>query len=74
MEIKELYKLYTQHPCVTTDSRNCPEGSIFLALKGEKFDGNQFAAQALRQGCSYAIVQTLPDSIEGGEQRPYPRG
>ena len=70
MEIKELYKLYTQHPCITTDSRNCPEGSIFVALKGEKFDGNQFAAQALRQGCSYAIVQTLPDSIEGGEQYP----
>ena len=70
MEIKELYKLYTQHPCVTTDSRNCPEGSIFLALKGEKFDGNQFAPQALRQGCAYAIVQTLPDSIEGGEQYP----
>ena len=70
MEIKELYKLYTQHPCITTDSRNCPEGSIFVALKGEKFDGNQFAPQALRQGCAYAIVQTLPDSIEGGEQYP----
>lgn len=34
MNIKELYKLYQQHPCITTDSRNCPEGSIFLALKG----------------------------------------
>ena len=31
MEIKELYKLYQQHPCITTDSRDCPEGSIFLA-------------------------------------------
>ena len=56
LDVKELYKLYQQHPCITTDSRNCPEGSIFLALKGEKFDGNQYALQALEKGCSYAIV------------------
>ena len=56
MDIKQLYKLYQQHPTITTDSRNCPEGSIFLALKGDKFDGNQFALQALEQGCAYAIV------------------
>ena len=56
MTIKELYKLYQQHPCITTDSRDCPEGSIFLALKGESFDGNQFAQQALEKGCAYAIV------------------
>ena len=56
MNIKELYKLYQQHPCITTDSRDCPEGSIFLALKGASFNGNQFALQALQQGCSYAIV------------------
>lgn len=37
MDIKELYKLYQQHQCITTDSRDCPEGSIFLALKGESF-------------------------------------
>ena len=56
MDIKKLYELYKQHPCITTDSRNCPEGSIFLALKGEKFDGNQYALQALHDGCAYAIV------------------
>ena len=56
MEIKELYKLYQQHPQITTDSRDCPEGSIFLALKGESFDGNRFALQALEKGCSYAII------------------
>ena len=56
MEIKEIYKLYQQHPCITTDSRNCPEGSIFLALKGDSFNGNQFALQALEKGCAYAIV------------------
>ena len=56
MDIKELYKLYQQHPCITTDSRNCPEGSIFLALKGASFDGNLYAVQALEKGCSYAII------------------
>jgi len=56
MEIKELYNLYQQHPCITTDSRDCPEGSIFLALKGESFDGNKFALQALGKGCAYAII------------------
>ena len=56
MDIKELYKLYQQHPCITTDSRDCPEGSIFLALKGESFDGNKFALSALEKGCSFAII------------------
>ena len=56
MDIKELYKLYQAHPVITTDSRNCPEGSIFLALKGASFNGNQFALQALEKGCAYAIV------------------
>ena len=56
MDIKELYKLYQQHPYITTDSRDCPEGSIFLALKGASFNGNQFALQALEKGCAYAII------------------
>ena len=56
MNIKELYELYRQHPCITTDSRDCPEGSIFLALKGASFNGNQFALQALEKGCAYAII------------------
>ena len=56
MDIKDLYKLYQQHPCITTDSRNCPEGSIFLALKGASFDGNLYAVQALEKGCAYAII------------------
>ena len=56
MDIKKLYQLYQQHPHITTDSRDCPEGSIFLALKGATFNGNLFAAAALEKGCAYAIV------------------
>ena len=73
MDIKELYQLYQQHPCITTDSRNCPEGSIFLALKGASFNGNQFAVQALEKGCSYAIIDESdildnPDCPENQKQ------
>lgn len=66
MNIKELYKLYQQHPCITTDSRNCPEGSIFLALKGASFNGNDYAVSALEKGCSYAIIdeKRILDNLE----------
>lgn len=42
--------------CVSTDTRNLPAGCVFFALCGETFDGNRFAAQALEQGASMAIV------------------
>lgn len=56
MEISELYSIFKQHPQVTTDSRECPSGSIFFALKGASFNGNAFAKKALEQGCAYAVV------------------
>lgn len=56
MEIEELYNHFTECNGLTTDSRHCPEGSMFLALKGETFNGNTFAAQSLAQGCRYAVV------------------
>lgn len=56
MEIEKLYNRFTECNGLTTDSRHCPEGSMFLALKGETFNGNAFAAQSLAQGCRYAVV------------------
>ncbi|RRD70444.1 UDP-N-acetylmuramoyl-tripeptide--D-alanyl-D-alanine ligase [Tannerella forsythia] len=56
MNLDDLYALFRKYPRVTTDSRNCPPGSLFFALKGDTFDGNRFAAQALESGCAYAIV------------------
>ncbi len=66
MDTKELYRLYQAHPCITTDSRECPKDSIFLALKGASFDGNRFAQTAIEQGCAYAIVSayTAPEVQE----------
>jgi UDP-N-acetylmuramoyl-tripeptide--D-alanyl-D-alanine ligase len=56
MKIEELYKIYLQSRLVSTDSRKISPGSIFFALKGENFNGNQFALQAIEQGALAAIV------------------
>lgn len=56
MTISELYTLFTEHPVITTDTRNCPAGSIFFALRGASFNGNDFALKALESGCAYAVV------------------
>jgi len=62
LTIESLYALYLANPVVTTDSRNCPEKSIFIALKGDNFNGNSFAGQVLELGCSYAVVDE-PDAV-----------
>lgn len=68
MSTEELYKLFKQHPEVTTDSRTCPEGSMFFALKGENFDGNLYAMQAIEKGCAIAVVDRA-DIIPEGDKR-----
>ncbi len=68
MDAKQLYEIYKQHPIVTTDSRNCPKGSIFIALKGASFNGNKFAKAALEKGCSYAIVDEA-EYVEAGNDK-----
>lgn len=54
-KIEELYAHYLQHPSVTTDTRSIKPGDIFFALKGENFDGNEFAFKAIEQGASLVI-------------------
>jgi len=56
MDLSELYKIYLDHSVVTTDSRNVPAGALFFALRGDNFDGNRFAAQALEDGAAFAVV------------------
>lgn len=68
MEISELYQLFLQHPVVTTDSRDCPKDSIFVALKGDSFDGNAFAMKALESGCSYAVIDEDKYAISGDKR------
>ena len=65
MDIEQLYQHFAVCTSVTTDSRNCPEGSLFFALKGENFDGNKFAFSSLEQGCRYAVIDDPQYAIDG---------
>ena len=51
--------------CVSTDTRHLPAGCVFFALHGATFDGNTFAAQALEQGASVAVIDNPDYAIEG---------
>ena len=59
VDLKQLYKLYSENYIVDTDTRKIRKGSIFFALKGENFNGNKFAENALQAGASYAIVDEI---------------
>jgi UDP-N-acetylmuramoyl-tripeptide--D-alanyl-D-alanine ligase len=61
MKTEELYSLFLNYPSITTDSRICSRGSLFFALKGERFNGNLFAEKALEDGCAYAVVDEWPE-------------
>ena len=56
MEISELYKIYKSKSSICTDTRKIKKGGLFFALKGENFNGNLFAAKAISDGCSFAII------------------
>lgn len=76
---EQLYEKFKTHPVVCTDTRNIIPGSIFFALKGANFNGNNFAAQALENGAAYAVVDEatavhndrclqVPDVLEALQQ------
>ena len=54
--IIDLYNIYKECGVVTTDSRAIKGGELFFALKGENFDGNEYALKALEAGAAYAVV------------------
>lgn len=56
MDIDKLYGIFLSCGCVTTDSRKISGGELFFALKGENFDGNEYALKALDDGAAYAVV------------------
>jgi UDP-N-acetylmuramoyl-tripeptide--D-alanyl-D-alanine ligase len=59
MSIEELYELFAKHPNISTDSRRIDNDSIFFALKGDTFNGNAYAADTLKQGASYAVIDDI---------------
>ena len=60
MEIEQLHQLFLKSSGVSTDTRKIKENSIFFALKGANFNGNNFALQALEAGAKYAVIDEKP--------------
>jgi UDP-N-acetylmuramoyl-tripeptide--D-alanyl-D-alanine ligase len=62
--IEQLYQIYLQHSLVSTDTRKISAGSLFFALRGDKFDANTFARQAIEAGAAYAVIDN-PEYLNG---------
>jgi UDP-N-acetylmuramoyl-tripeptide--D-alanyl-D-alanine ligase len=60
----QLYQIFLQHPIICTDSRNCTEGSLFFAIRGQNFNANAFALSALENGCAFAVVDEAEFAID----------
>lgn len=56
MDINQLYEIYLKSPNVCTDTRKISDNCLFFALKGDRFNGNEYALKALELGASIAIV------------------
>ena len=56
MTIGDIHSKYLETSGACTDTRNIVDNSMFIALKGGNFNGNEFALKAIEKGCKYAIV------------------
>src|SRR5258705_6168086 len=65
MQTEQLYSIYKQYPSVQTDTRKLKPGDIFFALKGDNFNGNRFAKQAIDAGAVYAVIDEKEFEIPG---------
>lgn len=62
--IQQLYEIFLDHPSISTDSRSIAQGSIFFALTGDQFDGNQFAYKSLESGAAFAVVDNKEIAVD----------
>lgn len=69
-DIESLYKVFLEHPSICTDSRQVEQGDFFVALPGERVDGNTFAEAALERGAAVALVSE-PSLAERDERCIY---
>jgi UDP-N-acetylmuramoyl-tripeptide--D-alanyl-D-alanine ligase len=63
MDIAQLYRLFQQYPSIQTDTRKLKKADLFFALKGENFNGNRFATQALERGAAYAVIDEPQEAV-----------
>jgi len=65
MQTQELYNIFKKYPSIQTDTRKLLAGDLFFALKGDNFNGNVFARQAIETGAAYAIIDEKEFEIPG---------
>lgn len=65
MTIPEIYQLFRSTSGISIDTRKIAENAMFVAIKGERFDANTFAAEALQNGASYVIIDNADYFIDG---------
>ncbi|MDR1180978.1 MAG: UDP-N-acetylmuramoyl-tripeptide--D-alanyl-D-alanine ligase [Bacteroidales bacterium] len=56
ISVNEMYPLFLQSNGVNTNTKTIMEGDMFFGLKGQNFNGNTFAYEALEKGASFVIV------------------
>lgn len=71
MDIKNLYEAFKKSSGVTTDSRSINGGEMFFAIKGDNFDGNEYAAAALENGALCAVVDEGSPAALSGDPRVF---
>ncbi len=62
--IENLYARYSESGKVSTDTRKITPGSVFFALRGDKFNANEFATEALDKGASFAVIDDAEFRID----------
>ncbi len=79
MDIPQLHKIFLDSSGVSTDTRKIHPGSLFIAIRGDRFDANTFAAEALNKGAAYVIIDNpeffidhrtvlVPDTLDALQQ------
>src|SRR5690606_22324902 len=65
MTVAHIYEVFKKHKKVSTDTRQIEPNSIFFALKGENFNANQFAQEALNKGAAFVVIDEKEYQIDG---------
>ena len=66
LKTERLYALFEKYPTVVTDSRRAGDGTLFFALRGDRYDGNRFALAALDAGAACAVVDDPAVAAQAG--------
>ena len=64
MQVNKIHTIFLKCNSLVIDTRKITKNSIFLAIKGERFDANTFAQEALNLGASYVIIDNATHFID----------